>query len=57
MRHLANSNLPARSKNLGDWATIKTLLPYVLKYPWRVGFALSCLVLAKVSNLGIPIVL
>ena len=57
MRHLANSNLPARSKNLGDWATIKTLLPYVLKYPRRVGFALSCLVLAKVSNLGIPIVL
>ena len=57
MRHLANSNLPARSKNLGDWATIKTLLPYVLKYPWRVGFALSGLVLAKVSNLGIPIVL
>ena len=57
MRHLANSNLPARSKNLGDWATIKTLLPYVLKYPWRVGFALSCLILAKVSNLGIPIVL
>jgi ATP-binding cassette subfamily B protein len=57
MRHLANSNLPTRSKNLGDWATIKTLLPYVLKYPWRVGFALSCLVLAKVSNLGIPIVL
>ena len=57
MRHLANSNLPARSKNLGDWATIKTLFPYVLKYPWRVGFALSCLVLAKVSNLGIPIVL
>lgn len=57
MRHLANSNLPAHSKNLGDWATIKTLLPYVLKYPWRVGFALSCLVLAKVSNLGIPIVL
>ncbi len=57
MRHLANSDVPARSKNLGDWATIKTLLPYVLKYPWRVGFALSCLVLAKVSNLGIPIVL
>ena len=57
MRHLANSDLPARSKNLGDWATIKTLFPYVLKYPWRVGFALSCLVLAKVSNLGIPIVL
>ena len=57
MRHLANSDLPAHSKNLGDWATIKTLFPYVLKYPWRVGFALSCLVLAKVSNLGIPIVL
>ena len=57
MRHLANSDVPARAKNLGDWATIKTLLPYVLKYPWRVGFALSCLVLAKVSNLGIPIVL
>jgi ATP-binding cassette subfamily B protein len=42
---------------LGDWGTIKTLLPYLTSYPWRVFFAIACLVFAKVANIGIPIVL
>lgn len=46
-----------QARGLGDWATIKTLFPYLTKYPWRVFFAISCLILAKVANLGIPIVL
>jgi ABC-type transport system involved in Fe-S cluster assembly fused permease/ATPase subunit len=45
------------SQPLDDAKTIKTLLPYVLKYPLRVTFAMSCLILAKVSNIGIPVIL
>jgi len=46
-----------KPRGLGDWGTIKTLIPYLTKYPWRVFFAISCLVLAKVANIGIPVVL
>jgi ATP-binding cassette subfamily B protein len=48
---------PARPRGLGDWGTIKTLLPYLTIYPWRVLVALACLILAKVANIGIPVVL
>ena len=44
---------PARS----DWSTLKKLLPYVWQWRWRVGFALACLVAAKVANIGVPLVL
>jgi ATP-binding cassette subfamily B protein len=44
-------------KKSADWGTISKLLPYVLKYRWRVSIALSCLILAKVANLGVPLVL
>ena len=58
MRHSADREASAPSpQQLGDTKTIKTLLPYVLKYPLRVTLAMSCLILAKVSNIGIPIIL
>ncbi len=59
MRPSAVDHSPRSSKprGLGDWGTIKTLIPYLTKYPWRVFFAISCLVLAKVANIGIPVVL
>ncbi|BDW12100.1 metal ABC transporter permease [Polynucleobacter sp. SHI8] len=59
MRPSAADHSPRSSKprGLGDWGTIKTLIPYLTKYPWRVFFAISCLVLAKVANIGIPVVL
>jgi len=41
----------------GDWHTVARLLPYLWAYRWRVGFALACLVLAKVANVGVPLVL
>ncbi|WP_296228172.1 ABCB family ABC transporter ATP-binding protein/permease [Ralstonia sp. UBA689] len=41
----------------GDWRTIKSLLPYLLAYKWRVGMALSFLIAAKVANLGVPMVM
>jgi ATP-binding cassette subfamily B protein len=59
MRSHAMNHPPAtpRQRGLGDWATIKTLIPYITQFPWRVMFAMSCLVLAKFANIGIPIVL
>ena len=40
-----------------DWATLKRLLPYIWQWRWRVGLALSCLVAAKLANVGVPLVL
>ena len=41
----------------GDWQTIKNLMPYVMSHPGRVSFAMLCLVLAKVSSIGVPLIL
>ncbi len=49
----ADSKLPQR----GDWRVIRNLLHYLLESCFRVLIALSCLVTAKVANLGIPIVM
>jgi ATP-binding cassette subfamily B protein len=40
-----------------DWATLKKLLPYVWRWRWRVALALTCLVSAKLANIGVPLVL
>ena len=48
-----NTNVAAR----GDWSTVKTLLPYLWAYKWRVLLALSFLVGAKLANVGVPLVL
>jgi ATP-binding cassette subfamily B protein len=59
MRHHAHSHpdAPANQGTRNDWGTLKTLLPYLWAYKWRVIFALCCLVLAKVANVGVPLVL
>ncbi|MCC6379131.1 MAG: ABC transporter ATP-binding protein/permease [Burkholderiales bacterium] len=41
----------------GAWQTIRALLPYLWEWRGRVGFALACLVLAKVAQVGVPLVL
>jgi ATP-binding cassette, subfamily B, heavy metal transporter len=38
-------------------ATLKTLLPYLWVYKWRVLLALLCLIGAKLANVGVPVVL
>ena len=48
---------PQRGKSRSDWATVKTLLPYLWAYKWRVLLALTLLVGAKLANVGIPLVL
>ncbi|TRZ94215.1 MAG: ABC transporter ATP-binding protein/permease [Rhodocyclaceae bacterium] len=39
-----------------DWQTIRTLLPYLWAWKGRVVFALSCLLLAKLTNVAVPLV-
>jgi len=38
------------------WLTLKTLFPYLWAYRLRVFLALSCLVGAKVANVGVPMI-
>lgn len=47
----------AASGARADWATLKKLLPYVWEWRGRVLVALSCLVAAKLANIGVPLVL
>lgn len=39
-----------------DWETLKTLLPYLWVWKGRVLFALGCLLVAKLSNVAVPLV-
>jgi ATP-binding cassette subfamily B protein len=50
---------PANASNAqrSDIATLKTLLPYLWVYKWRVLAALLALVGAKAANVGVPVVL
>ena len=49
--------LPApESAERRDWQTLRTLWPYLWEWKWRVIFALSCLITAKVTNVWVPLV-
>ncbi|CAN7504369.1 ABC transporter ATP-binding protein/permease [Trinickia sp. LjRoot230] len=51
-------NAPGGASRRGrDWQTILSLLPYLAAYKGRVALALTCLLGAKVANLGVPIVM
>ena len=40
-----------------EWRVVPMLLPYLWEYRWRVLFALSCLIVAKLTNVGVPLIL
>ncbi|OGS82280.1 MAG: metal ABC transporter permease [Gallionellales bacterium GWA2_59_43] len=40
-----------------DWQAIRSLLPYLLEFKWRVAIALILLVLSKLANVSVPLVL
>lgn len=57
-RHSVSSPEPAANQGTrNDWATLKTLLPYLWEYKWRVFLALLFLIGAKFANVGVPLVL
>jgi ABC-type transport system involved in Fe-S cluster assembly fused permease/ATPase subunit len=47
----------AKGRQRSDWATLKTLFPYLWVYKWRVIAALGALIGAKMANVGVPLVL
>lgn len=49
--------IPANQGTRDDWTTLKTLIPYLMEWKWRVLFALLSLVAAKMANVGVPLVL
>jgi ATP-binding cassette, subfamily B, heavy metal transporter len=61
MRRTATASLPLPGAtpplpNAG-LSTLRKLLPYIWQWRWRVAIALSCLVAAKLANIGVPLVL
>ncbi len=57
-----NSDRPSRHAGplpavRGDWSTIKSLLPYLWDFRGRVALALGCLFIAKIANVGVPLLL
>jgi ABC-type transport system involved in Fe-S cluster assembly fused permease/ATPase subunit len=39
------------------WRVVPMLMPYLWEYRWRVAAALACLIIAKIANVGVPLVL
>ncbi len=59
MRRTTALPKPPSGQNLPElhiWKTLGTLFPYLWQYRMRVLAALTCLVLAKVANVGVPLV-
>jgi ABC-type transport system involved in Fe-S cluster assembly fused permease/ATPase subunit len=45
------------TRNRADWQTLRSLLPYLMEFKWRVIVAMSLLVLSKLANVSVPLVL
>ncbi|HSC93346.1 MAG TPA: ABC transporter ATP-binding protein/permease [Burkholderiales bacterium] len=48
-------SVPAQRRR--EWRVVPMLLPYLWEYRWRVLFALACLIVAKLANVGVPLIL
>ncbi|MBI2745608.1 MAG: ABC transporter ATP-binding protein/permease [Burkholderiales bacterium] len=48
---------PSAGMPRSDWATLERLFPYLWAYKWRVIAALTFMIGAKVSNVGVPLLL
>ena len=53
--NIRHTEAPHRERR--DWDNLRALLPYLWEYRGRVLLALGCLILAKVANIGVPLVL
>ncbi len=57
MRHSHGATAPVTARTRSDWSTLQSLFPYLWEWKFRVLFAISCLVAAKVANVGVPFLL
>ncbi len=59
-RHASSDPAPSAAANTrtrSEWGVLKTLVPYLWDFKWRVMLALAFLVAAKFGNVGVPLVL
>src|SRR5207302_1908937 len=54
---MAHNAAPTQKLRSGEWRNVRTLLPYVMEYKWRVLLALLCLISAKLANVGVPLIM
>jgi ATP-binding cassette subfamily B protein len=60
MRSISLTDAPAAQKSSrarNDWAVLRSLVPYLMEFKWRVALALAFLATAKVANVGVPLVM
>lgn len=55
LNHRLATEPPHRDRR--DWHNLNAMLPYLWEFRGRAALALGCLVLAKVANVGVPLVL
>ena len=48
---------PPNNTNRADWQTLRSLVPYLLEFKWRVIVAMSLLIFSKLANVTVPLVL
>ncbi|MGA8863866.1 MAG: ABC transporter ATP-binding protein/permease [Gallionella sp.] len=48
---------PPSNSNRADWNTLRTLIPYLMEFKWRVAVAMSLLIFSKLANVSVPLVL
>jgi ATP-binding cassette subfamily B protein len=48
---------PPAGGRRNDWAVIRSLLPYLWEFKWRVALAIAFLASAKFANVGVPLVM
>ncbi len=53
-RDIALPGPPATERH--DWQTVKTLFPYLWQWRGRILLALTCLIGAKLANVGVPLI-
>jgi ATP-binding cassette subfamily B protein len=51
------STSPSNNTNRADWQTLRSLIPYLLEFKWRVVIAMSMLIFSKLANVSVPLVL
>jgi len=52
-----SSTSPLSNTNRADWQTLRSLLPYLMEFKWRVITAMCLLVLSKLANVTVPLAL
>lgn len=57
MQHSHSGSSYSGSSEFSGWQAIRSLWPYILEFKWRVGIVAVLLVLAKLTNVAVPLVL